>query len=205
MYPFTNYPQMPFPMAKQQKLQPSVHTPSFRRYTLVLLPLIFGIAIVYFQRHFPHSLELPNNISIIISNTNQRGKVASESRLEAVLSPVPTKRSTIFKYDARVACWPSTGGIWIKHATPVDLDFLRLSRINDTDKPLQRTYYYTTTCPILDPDIYVPPPLAEEDFFCQKLRMLGADFWDLRPGEGLHDEPIEYTIPPKYKNHLGFY
>ncbi|KAH7377890.1 hypothetical protein BKA66DRAFT_380271, partial [Pyrenochaeta sp. MPI-SDFR-AT-0127] len=51
------------------------------------------------------------------------------------LSPEPTARSTISKHKARVACWPESGGIWIKHADLIELDFLGLDRFADT--PLQ--------------------------------------------------------------------
>ncbi|KAF1913199.1 hypothetical protein BDU57DRAFT_521954 [Ampelomyces quisqualis] len=41
--------------------------------------------------------------------------------------PIPTIRSHLTRYGARVACWPSTGGIWIKHADTVDMAFLGLN------------------------------------------------------------------------------
>jgi hypothetical protein len=122
------------------------------------------------------------------------------------MAPLPTKRSALLPYGSRVACWPSTGGIWIKHAPPIEMDFLNLSAANDTERPLEKTYYYTTTCPITDPEVYAPPPLTEEDLFCQKMRMIGADFWDQSQiGIELNGNPIEHVIKPKYYNHLGVY
>ncbi|KAF2667324.1 hypothetical protein BT63DRAFT_426217 [Microthyrium microscopicum] len=200
-------------MAKQKPHQKKTYPYVLLKYVALLLsPLIFGIAIIYFQKYLTYNHDPSNDISARISrNRTDRGwrrsairKEVAVGRFETVLSPLPTKRSTIFKYDARVACWPSTGGIWIKHASPVELDFLKVSRRNDTEKPSERTYYWARPGNG-DPDIYVPPPIQEEDFFCLKLRMLGADFWDLPLHEELHDQPIEYTISPRYKNHLGIY
>ncbi|OAL46674.1 hypothetical protein IQ07DRAFT_477131, partial [Pyrenochaeta sp. DS3sAY3a] len=54
-------------------------------------------------------------------------------------SPEPTARSVVSIQKARVACWPSSGGIWIKHADLVDLDFLRLDRFVDTPRQFNQT------------------------------------------------------------------
>ncbi|RYF35763.1 MAG: hypothetical protein EOO38_28640, partial [Cytophagaceae bacterium] len=75
--------------------------------------------------------------------------------------PEPNARSRLRKYGARVACWPSTGGVWIKDAELVDLDFLGLSRIRDTPRQSDTA--------------------AAEDKFCTTLKMLGADWWSLPP------------------------
>jgi hypothetical protein len=117
------------------------------------------------------------------------------------------KRSTILSNGARVACWPLNGGIWIKHACPVELDFLSLSRSNDVERPPEKVYEYITTCPPSE-DRGVKPqlPLTEEDLFCQKLRMIGADFWEPpRTSPGSICVPIENLVMPKYRNHLGFF
>jgi hypothetical protein len=70
--------------------------------------------------------------------------------------PEPNARSTITKHGARVACWPSTGGIWIKHANLLDMNFLDLDRFEDTPRQ---------------------PDHAAEDEFCTRLRLVGADWW----------------------------
>ncbi|KAF2827969.1 hypothetical protein CC86DRAFT_369148 [Ophiobolus disseminans] len=74
------------------------------------------------------------------------------------ISPEPTQRSSLLKHGARIACWPSTGGVWIKHADLVDLNFLGLSRFLDTSRQFDQ---------------------AAEDNFCTKLKMLGAEWWAL--------------------------
>ncbi|KAH7380702.1 hypothetical protein BKA66DRAFT_419555, partial [Pyrenochaeta sp. MPI-SDFR-AT-0127] len=55
------------------------------------------------------------------------------------ISPEPTSRSSLGKYGARVSCWPSTGGVWIKQADLVDLNFLELSRFTDTPRQFDQT------------------------------------------------------------------
>ena len=124
---------------------------------------------------------------------------------ESGLTPLPTKHSSLLSHGARVACWPSTGGIWIKRASPVDLGFLNLLRKNDTERPPEKIYDFVLSCPSWDSDIYVPPPLTEEDFLCQKMRMVGADFWELPQNIAELNVTIESTVKPKYFNHLGFY
>jgi hypothetical protein len=92
-------------------------------------------------------------------------------------------RSTILDYGARVACWPSSGGVWIKHAVPLELDFLNLSRENNTRRPwrpkIRRKWQaFNEGWPRIE-DMISEPDLIEEDVFCQKMRMIGADFWDM--------------------------
>jgi hypothetical protein len=128
------------------------------------------------------------------------------------MSPLPTARSTILPNGARVACWPSTGGMWIKHAPQIELDFLYLSRTNDTAKPIPKMMGYQYPIP---PDIdreamdeyaaWHPGPISDEDLFCEKMRMVGADFWTLPPVQDLKGTPIEYFLVPKYRNELGFH
>jgi hypothetical protein len=101
------------------------------------------------------------------------------------LSPEPTARSTIINYGARVACCLSSGeGVWIKHAIPLELDFLGLSRFKDT----QRSFDNNT-----------------EDAFCVKMRMIGAEFWSLPPSEAqdLKCSILEKCVEPQIRGHLG--
>lgn len=77
------------------------------------------------------------------------------------LSPEPAFRSALLKYGARVTCWPSTNdGIWIKQADLVDMNFLAVSRFENTPRQFNTT---------------------AEDQFCKKLRMIGAEFWIIPP------------------------
>lgn len=73
-------------------------------------------------------------------------------------SPEPIARSIVSKHKARVACWPSSGGVWIKHADLVELDFLDLDRFADTPQQFNQT---------------------AEDEFCKRLKMIGAEWWKL--------------------------
>ncbi|KAF2033747.1 hypothetical protein EK21DRAFT_108535 [Setomelanomma holmii] len=70
----------------------------------------------------------------------------------------PHSRSSLTRSGARVACWPSTGGIWIKDVGLVDMEFLGLSPFEDTPRQFNKT---------------------AEDKFCTALKMVGADFWNL--------------------------
>jgi hypothetical protein len=102
--------------------------------------------------------------------------------------PIPKMRSRLIRGGARVACWPSTGGIWLKQADLVDMDFLGLNRFADT--PKQHTYN-----------------AHAEDQFCTLMKMLGADFYKLplraekrRPG--IACETLESCFEPDYKNNF---
>jgi hypothetical protein len=75
-------------------------------------------------------------------------------------TPEPTERSKITIYGARVACWPSSGGVWIKHADLVELDFMGVNRLRNTLRQFNQT---------------------AEDEFCTKLKLVGADWWQLPP------------------------
>ena len=79
---------------------------------------------------------------------------------EGRLRPEPTMRSAIMEHGARVACWPSSGGVWIKAADIVDLDFLGLDRLSDTARQFNQT---------------------SEDEFCTILTMVGASWWPIPP------------------------
>lgn len=118
-------------------------------------------------------------------------------------------RSIILDYGARVACYPKSGGIWIKHAVPVELDFLALSRENNTKRPWPPIMKFNYEKYIGDwPPIHTNSHteiVYEEDVFCEKLRMLGADFWDL-PTHRLKAGPayIEAYLKPQIRSVLGF-
>lgn len=75
-------------------------------------------------------------------------------------SAEPTLRSALRRYGARVACWPSAGGVWIKDAEFADLDFLGISRWVNTPRPF-------------------PISQTEEDLFCKRLQLVGAQWWRL--------------------------
>lgn len=97
--------------------------------------------------------------------------------------PIPTIRSRLTRYGALVACWPSSGGIWIKHADPVEMKFLGLDRFRDTKKMYDA---------------------KKEDDFCTSLKMTGANWWSL-PLDLEHKKPgacetIEACFEPDIKN-----
>ncbi|KAF2005048.1 hypothetical protein P154DRAFT_518623 [Amniculicola lignicola CBS 123094] len=103
-------------------------------------------------------------------------------------SPEPTARSTILRHGARIACWPSTGGVWIKTADVAEIDFLDIDRFEDTPRQFNTT---------------------AEDEFCQKLRMTGAEWWQLPPDFGSRDDlgdqkyacrTVETCFEPQIKN-----
>jgi hypothetical protein len=104
------------------------------------------------------------------------------------LSPEPTARSKIIHYGARVACWPDSGkGVWIRYATPLELDFLGLDCFHDTQRPW-------------------PLNGTEEAAFCTKMRMIGAEFWQLPPPESLNlrCSPLEKCVRPYIRGDLAF-
>jgi hypothetical protein len=74
--------------------------------------------------------------------------------------PEPRRRSDIFKGGARVACWPSTGGVWVKNVDLVEMDFLGLNRLGHTPRQFNQT---------------------DEDEFCGRFRAIGAHWWTLPP------------------------
>ncbi|KAH6692691.1 hypothetical protein F5X68DRAFT_201410 [Plectosphaerella plurivora] len=69
----------------------------------------------------------------------------------------PYKRYNL-KYG-KVACWKD-GGVWIKKLTPVEMAFLGVDRFHDTERAHEQ---------------------ADEDAFCERLKMQGASFWKLPP------------------------
>ncbi|KAF1921713.1 hypothetical protein BDU57DRAFT_510659 [Ampelomyces quisqualis] len=75
-------------------------------------------------------------------------------------SPEPMRRSDIFKGGARVACWPSTGGVWAKNVGLAEMDFLGLNRMDHTPRQFNQT---------------------AEDEFCGRLGAIGAQWWTLPP------------------------
>src|SRR5215471_15891135 len=72
------------------------------------------------------------------------------------LTDLFTAKRRISLNHNRVACWPSTGGMWVKSLTAVEMAFLGLERFGEV-------------CAA-----YGTP---EEDVFCSKLRSLGADWY----------------------------
>ncbi|KAI9802129.1 MAG: hypothetical protein M1833_002050 [Piccolia ochrophora] len=92
----------------------------------------------------------------------------SKDTLSVLPDPSPVGASEKpFKPDKRwdletgqAACWPSTGGVWIKSMTPVELFYTGLDRFNDVPKSSAQ---------------------AEEDAFCDQLRKVGAQFYNLPP------------------------
>lgn len=95
--------------------------------------------------------------------------------------PLSKMRSKLTRLGARVACWPSTGGIWIKHADPLDMDFLGLNRFVDTPKQHSRE--------------------AEDEFYTH-VKMLSADFHHLlsRRKPGIACSTFETCFEPDIKN-----
>lgn len=59
-------------------------------------------------------------------------------------------------FGASVKCFPSKGGVYVSHCSPMELDFLNLPR-------------FDTVPPSSNP--------AEEDAFCTRLQPLGAGWW----------------------------
>ncbi|KAF2743495.1 hypothetical protein M011DRAFT_377348, partial [Sporormia fimetaria CBS 119925] len=55
------------------------------------------------------------------------------------LSPEPGMRSQVLDHGSRVACWPSSGGVYIKYADVVDMLFLDLDRFHDTPRQFNQT------------------------------------------------------------------
>jgi hypothetical protein len=74
--------------------------------------------------------------------------------------PEPTTRSTPTPHGAKVACCPSSGGIWIKHVNLLDMHFLDLNRFSKTPRQSDQ---------------------RAEDAFCGRLAMLDADWRSLPP------------------------
>jgi hypothetical protein len=98
----------------------------------------------------------------------------------------PTKRSSLLRYGSHVACWPSTGGVWTNFALGPDLDFLVLPR-----QDVNRTWPYDA---------------QTEDVFCQKLRLIGASFYELPLALTTFDCGTleECVLPSSRKENLGF-
>lgn len=117
---------------------------------------------------------------------HENGAPATADAWENTTNPFsmnPAVRSSLYRFGARVACWPSTGGIWMKHALPIEMSFLDLSLRYDTYRPED-----------LDP--------VEEDAFCTKLRLIGAEFWQNPPN--LTDcSPLEECVKPHVRGDLG--
>jgi hypothetical protein len=191
-------------MVDQPKPKGLPRTRSFKWYVVALIPLLLASIVAAQWQNW--GLSYPFGANNIQNRSLKRVIASIPTVKDLAISPLPTKRSTLLEHGARVACWPSSGGVWIKHAPPAELDFLNLSRTNDTDRPEEKIYEHVRTCPQTSPDVYHPPPITEEDLFCQKMRMIGADFWELPDNiSESNNSPIEYAMKPKYRNQLGFY
>ncbi|KAI9888349.1 MAG: hypothetical protein M1814_000556 [Vezdaea aestivalis] len=84
------------------------------------------------------------------------------------LWPVPPPDPKL-RYDLEygsAACWPSTGGVWIKRMSLVELDYLGINRFNNTNKS---------------------DNAVAENAFCSRLESLGASFYSL-PEESVREE-----------------
>lgn len=206
-------------MPKQNKLKPTASSnTNIWRVSLACLPILFAIAACIFYSQNARSsltnskIEQPPSPTRRISHQewddqnpdinkpdglwyDDKGLPLSYAAWRAkygVRSAEPTARSTITKFGARVACWPSTGGIWIKHADPLEIDFLGLDRY----KEVQRSS---------------PHRGAAEDAFCNQLRMVGAQWWDLPPTfesrqgpDKFACETLEDCFEPQITNDLAF-
>jgi hypothetical protein len=157
-----------------------------------------------FQKHIPtlRELGIENNIMLLLSDQPANLPQANYDRdfypwtkaddMPISYSdwffnpPLPTARSRLTRHGARVACWPSTGGVYVEHADIIDMHFLGLNRFADTD----RSYNVTA-----------------EDEFCTTLKMLGTDWWSfpLRPEQMNPGKPcttLETCFKPDIKNEL---
>ena len=192
-------------------LNPTTMTPSrFARAKAYLLYLLLTAVLAVSLAALYSNLwqELPPRPHSSPNNSNLYPKVSLPKRsVDFNFSSIPTQRSTTTPNGARVACWPTTGGIWIKHALPIEVDFLYLSRTNDTARPIPSILQITRPGNARwdDPDVHFPPPVSDEDLFCEKMRMVGADFWELSSAVELNGTPMEYVRAPKYRNELGFW
>jgi len=120
-----------------------------------------------------------------------------EHRNSNMRFPPPSliKRAVITSSGARVTCWPGIGGVYIKHASLAELEFLDISSTEDTVRP-----WYSTD----------EEAIKKEEEFCYLLRMAGADFyrpdyWNDIPPSTCRCIPLERCrIMPTHKNWLGF-
>ncbi|KAI9926230.1 hypothetical protein ASPWEDRAFT_624217 [Aspergillus wentii DTO 134E9] len=67
--------------------------------------------------------------------------------------PSPTDRYNPTGETQVVSCYPSTGGIWMTHLSPVELDYLNIDRFTPSSRSGRQ---------------------AEEDDFCDRLRIFGG-------------------------------
>jgi hypothetical protein len=94
-----------------------------------------------------------------------------------------TKRTTIHDTGVFIWGWPSRGGVIIlDNATVVDMEFLKLDRLNPPTKKLESQ--------------------VDEDAFCQRLLLLGAKWLDSEARSFLLDEVREINPNPTLINKL---
>ncbi|KAK3305283.1 uncharacterized protein B0T15DRAFT_398433 [Chaetomium strumarium] len=84
------------------------------------------------------------------------------------------------KPGARVFGWPTKGGVYTMRAATVDLEFLGYGRFE----------------PVLRPDPKDPNTAADEEAHCNKMRQLGARWWEsehawARSFREVHAVPLE--------------
>jgi hypothetical protein len=173
---------------------------TFRWLRWIIFPIFLALI---FQRLF--LLSNPRWFETKDTNTND-GSTAS---FKNTPPPSTAFRSRILDYGARVACWPRSGGIWIKHALPLELDFLNLSRENNTRRPWppitkRKWQAIHSDWPSIENSIS-EPDLFEEDVFCEKMRMIGAEYWDV-PAD-MNNTGLAYVVEhvkPQISSQLAF-
>ncbi|PGG99366.1 hypothetical protein AJ79_08560 [Helicocarpus griseus UAMH5409] len=95
-------------------------------------------------------------------------------QIEANFYPEETHRFD--SATGNVACWPSTGGIWVSSLHPVEVQYLSIDRFSVVERSSEQ---------------------EEEDRFCQMLRIFGASWWDLSPDRITYDFPTALPRPIK--------
>jgi hypothetical protein len=108
----------------------------------------------------PHQDVLPDNAEWYNEAGTPLFYSAWRSDPNTANSPEPIRRVDIFNGGARVACWPSTGGVWVKNLDLVEMEFLGLNRLGHTPRQFNQT---------------------AENEFCGRLRAIGAQWWKLPP------------------------
>ncbi|KAI9757583.1 MAG: hypothetical protein M4579_003395 [Chaenotheca gracillima] len=110
-----------------------------------------------FRGHIPTTgnVDIPHTSSLSVQEESNYPESINNLEDESFK---PSKRYELS--EGQAACWPSTGGIWIKEVTPIEIAHLGLDRFNDTER---------STDPV------------DEDAFCKRLRMSGAQLYQLPP------------------------
>lgn len=128
-------------------------TPTLR----TLLCILFSLTAAFYYLYPRTTISSPSEddtlvrVPLIAAEPFWPFKVVEPKKFE------PLKRYSL-NYG-KVACWQD-GGLWMKKLTPVEMVSLGVDRFRDTDRA---------------------PEQAEEDAFCERLRMYGPSFWALPP------------------------